>query len=647
MKKNPFYIFMAGVSVCFSVFVGVSLAETPPAASRSNHGKGSVEITGELRTWHKVTLTLDGPWAHERDAQPNPFTDYRMEVLFKHESGKLEYRVPGYFASDGAAAESSAESGLKWRAHLSPDLPGVWSYQIFFHQGKLVALNDDADSNPLSPYHGLQGNFTVGESDKSGRDFRAKGRLKYVGSRYLQFAGNGEYFLKAGADAPETFLGYADFDNTQAGKPGSVPLKTWEPHLQDWNPGDPTWKNGLGKGMIGALNYLSGKGGNVFSFLTYNAGGDGDNVWPFVERSMKMHYDCSKLDQWGIVFDHATLRGLYLHFKLQETEMDDDRHGSNKGNGVPTSLDGGKLGPERKLYLREIIARFGHALALNWNLGEENTQSTAEQQDMINYIRKTDPYNHHVVIHTYPEQQDKVYLPLIGARSSLTGLSLQNSSIYDTHSQTVKWVVASIAAGKPWVVAFDESGSAAHAQVPDLGYQGFDGHDLQGKKIHTQHEVRQQTLWGTLMGGGAGCEYYFGYQLVENDLKCEDWRSRDQSWDYARIALEFFEKVQPVAPFWKSLPADVLIRGTGKSDRFCLALPGEFYIVYLTQGGSCELDLRGVEGDLNVAWYNPRKGGCLQDGTVKKVKGGQWASLGDAPSEEDQDWAILVSREGI
>ena len=26
------------------------------------------------------------------------------------------------------------------------------------------------------------------------------------------------------------------------------------------------------------------------------------------------------------------------------------------------------------------------------------------------------------------------------------------------------------------------------------------------------------------MGGGAGVEYYFGYQLAENDLVAEDWR---------------------------------------------------------------------------------------------------------------------------
>jgi hypothetical protein len=45
------------------------------------------------------------------------------------------------------------------------------------------------------------------------------------------------------------------------------------------------------------LNYLASEELNSFSFLTYNAGGDGDNVWPFVERDEKMHYDVSKLGQ--------------------------------------------------------------------------------------------------------------------------------------------------------------------------------------------------------------------------------------------------------------------------------------------------------------------------------------------------------------
>jgi hypothetical protein len=49
--------------------------------------------------------------------------------------------------------------------------------------------------------------------------------------------------------------------------------------------------------------------------------------------------------------------GMYLHFKTQEAE---NIH----------LLDDAELGPQRKLYYRELIARFAHHPALNWNLGE-------------------------------------------------------------------------------------------------------------------------------------------------------------------------------------------------------------------------------------------------------------------------------------
>jgi len=72
-----------------------------------------------------------------------------------------------------------------------------------------------------------------------------------------------------------------------------VPLKKYQKHLGDWQEGYPTWK-------------------------------DGNNVWPFIKRDEKLHYDCSKLDQWAVVFDFATEKGMHLHFKLQENEMDDN-----------------------------------------------------------------------------------------------------------------------------------------------------------------------------------------------------------------------------------------------------------------------------------------------------------------------------------
>lgn len=597
---------------------------------RKDHGDGKIAITGDTQ-WQPVTLTLDGPFAYELDQKPNPFRDYSLVVTFTHSSGAHEYHVPGYFAADGNAGETSAKSGTKWRAHFSPDKSGEWTYHTTFLSGKDVALMPvgkfpDKPVETLKKYN-QSGTITIKPTPKNAPGFYAEGRLTYVGKPYLQFAGSKRYFLKAGADAPETLLAYADFDDTIAPKK-NAPIKHYKAHLQDWKKGDPTWKNGKGKGLIGALNYLSGKGMNAFSFLPYNAGGDGDNIWPFTSRNQKFNYDCSKLDQWNIVFTHAQAKGLFLHFKLQETEIDDNRRGHKKTNDrpVPTSLDGGDLGPERKLYCREIVARFGHHLALNWNLGEENTQSTKQQMDMALRIRDLDPYDHHLVIHTYPDQQDKVYKPLLGA-TAFTGVSLQNSHLKDVHWQTVKWNRAAIEAQHPWGVAFDEPGNASEGMPPDPDYPGFP----KNYNGPTVDETRKWVLWGNLLGGGWGVEYYFGYKLPQNDLVCEDWRSRDQSWTYASYALDFFRDQK--IPFWEMNPLPEAVGNPEKGNKtYCLA-GDNFYVLAFPDGGSCKLALPKGKSTDTIQWFNPR------DGKIQKV---QPLKSAEISCPDKNDWVAIV-----
>ncbi len=86
-------------------------AQAPLVEPRRPNGDGSVAVSGELKQWHKVTLTLDGPYAHEKDQNPNPFTDVAMSVAFTHESGAPRYVVPGYFAADGRAANEAMAVG--------------------------------------------------------------------------------------------------------------------------------------------------------------------------------------------------------------------------------------------------------------------------------------------------------------------------------------------------------------------------------------------------------------------------------------------------------------------------------------------------------------------------------------------------------
>jgi len=631
-----------------------SLLKFTDPRERLADGNGEVELSGELKQWHKITLTLNGPFAHELDKEVNPFTDYRMTVRFIHESGSPVYDVPGYFAADGDAANSSADRGFKWRAHLSPDKTGTWNYEISFMKGAMVAVLDVPYAKSLSPYDGLKGSFEVLPTDKSGRDFRGKGRLEYVGKHHLQFQGTGEYFLKAGSDSPETFLAYADFDATYTGYSDIwstiVPLKYYREHMHDWKEGDPVWQDKKGKGMIGALNYLASKGLNSVSFLTYNAGGDGDNVWPFIERNEKFRYDCSKLDQWQMAFDHAQNKGIYLHFKTQETENDDDHYPrTNKARGVPyvvESLDGGDLGPQRMLYYRELIARFGYMLALNWNLGEENSQTTKQRQDMAQYLHDNDPYKHHIVIHTYPSQgtdpenprddQDKVYKPLLGDNSKLTGTSLQNewSAV---HRLTLKWRNESIKADKPWVVANDEQNPSGTGVPPDPGFGDYE--DLK----YSIHDIRKQTLWGNIMAGGAGVEYYFGNRHPDSDMQAENYRSRDRSWDYCAIALSFFKDHK--VPFWEMENRNDLIDNPENShEKYCFAKVGEVYLVYLGYVPTSTIDLRHEKSRFSVKWFNPREGGEPGKGSVTTVNGGEIVELGSAPAGENDDWLVVLKK---
>ena len=580
-------------------------------------------ITGELKKWHTVTLTFDGPEVSETDIY-NPFLNYRLNVTFSHKETGKAYQVPGYFAADGNAGMTSASSGNKWRVHFSPDEVGDWDYSVDFKKGKWVAVRPRTKKVPSGEYmDGETGTFSIQPSDKSGKDFRAHGRLQYVGERYLRFAETGEFFYKCGSDAPENFLSYYGFDGDFA-RDGHKDdfVKTWEAHLKDWKEGDPHWSQGRGKEIIGALNYLSSKGLNAFSFLTNNIEGDDQNVFPYINYDSWVRFDCSKLDQWEMVFAHGQKLGLFLHFKTLEAE--------NQG-----LLDGGGIGMNTKLYYRELIARFGHHLALNWNLCEEigdwkgfDSQETmplyeVERRALAQYIYDTDPYHHHMVIHN-----GAWYDPMYGDQSKLTGASLQTNQtdFSRVNSQLKKVLDEAQAAGKVWAVACDEPGDASHSLLPD-------------EEDPEHFHARTNGLWGAMLAGGWGTEWYFGYKHPHSDLTCEDYRSRDLFWDMGAICINFFAEHD--FPVTEMRAQNELVSTEGD---LCLAKEGDTYIVLLKKGGESQLDFKNNGGNYSVKWFDPRKGGALKDGSVKSIKGTGMKSLGTAPDNSDKDWVVLIRR---
>jgi hypothetical protein len=587
--------------------------------------KEVVQLSGEPMQWHKITLILNGPETSEW-AKENPFLDYKLEATFTN--GTKSYTVPGFFAADGSAAETSADAGKIWKIHFRPDETGTWNYKISFRYGKDIVVKEGDNLGEPVDGDGIEGSFEVGQSDKTGDDFRAKGRIVNGGKGYFKFQGSDELWIKNGADSPENFLAFADFDQTmrfslknevREGEANpKKDLHKYAPHVADWKTGDPTWQNGKGKGIIGALNYLASVGVNSQYMLTMNILGDGKDVWPYTDHNERYRFDCSKLDQWEVVFDHMEQLGIMNHFVLQETENE-------------VLLDNGYTDVQRKLYLRELVARFGHHLAVTWNIGEENGpanwtpigQTDAQKKEMMDYLKSINPYPSIVVLHTHADDgyQDEYLGPMLGFES-LDGPSMQIGNPSKVHERIMKWAGESENAGKRWLVNLDEIGPHWKGVMPDSHDAGHD-------------TVRNQCLWGTLLAGGAGVEWYFGYRYPHTDLTCEDFRSRDTWWKQSTIATQFVKQF-PLEEM-KNNNALVNIKGA-----YCLEKPGEIYLLYLPAGTQkAKINLPG-EKSFSVKWFDPREGGEMQSGSLETLQGKGFQVLGSPPDNIDKDWVVDV-----
>ncbi|WP_179078361.1 DUF5060 domain-containing protein [Colwellia sp. UCD-KL20] len=584
------------------------------------------------KQWHTLTLNFNGPTVSEND-KSNPFLHYKLLVKFTHNSSQTTITVPGYFAADGNAAESSATSGDIWQVKFNPNKLGEWSYKATLYSGENIALSKDYSIAKQAKLKQPKGDFLVIPTDKDDQSFKAHGRL-IAKDGFFKFQDSSEYWLKGGTNSPENLLGYKDFDGTyrvavQARDGEAAPNKAlhhYSAHLKDWQTGDPQWKREKGRSLIGSINYLAKQGMNSAYFLTMNILGDGKDVWPYINHKDFTRFDISKLSQWEIVFEHMQDKGILLHIVVQETENE-------------KMLDEGDTGPLRQLYFNELIARFGHHLGLVWNLGEENgyakwapnAQNTEQRKAMASYLKSNDPYNHPVLLHTHAHDPDRenILTPLLGFKD-IDGLSLQQDKRELVPSVIKRWRKAAKDSGHEWLITMDEIGMWHTAALPD--------------SVDSEHNtLRQHALWGSILAGGAGVEWYFGAKYPHNDLTSEDWRQRHNLWQLTQHAKLFFTQH---VPYWLMKPCGENILNT--NNNFCSQKKDEIYVFYQTKNNNIKINLpysfNGAPQLYDIQWYDPINGGLLLSGSKKQLISGNGITLGKAPNNKDTDWVILIKK---
>lgn len=623
---NNNYLFIVPSWSMVVVRLGLDQQEDPITTSEQNEflkmiGQAILDpvVESQRKVWHPVTVSFRGPLANETDDSPNPFLDYRLVVTFSGPDGR-KYVVPGFFAANG----HGGGTGDVWRTHFTPDAAGHWSFQASFRKGKEVAVSLDPDAGEPDIPDGQKGEFDVAAADPNAPGFLSKGKLAYVSDKfYLKTLGDNCYWIKGGADSPEDFLAYEGFDNTRSGSRFAV--KKYAGHIRDWLPGDPDWQDGRGKGIIGAINYLAEQHVNLIYFLPMNIGGDGQNVWPFAGKinpagdpaNENIHYDISKLSQWEIVFNHAQSKGIVLHFVFNEAEK------SNK-----LELGGKDLTIERKLFYREMVARFGHHNAVIWNLCEEYNLGLnlgpQSIKDFAGYLSKLDPYDHPVTVH-HAGDTFEAWKPFMGDKLfSITSLQIGRG---DIEPVIEKFRKLTREAGRAIPIAVDEFTVTTN--------------DKPWIPVDDSAALRKEKLWPAYFSGGQ-VEF-----IVAELLDTQDFRKYEDLWKYVWYARKFMEQH---LPFWEMEPADELLTEesiysgkTCKHDGQVFAKKGKCYAIYLpTAKQAGVLDLKNDEGKFVKCWYNPRTGKF--EGSSENITGGNNVKMGTAPGTLNEDWVVLVKK---
>ncbi|MEL7219116.1 MAG: DUF5060 domain-containing protein, partial [Pseudomonadota bacterium] len=174
-------------------------------------------------------------------------------------------------------------------------------------------------------------------------------------------------------------------------------------------------------------------------------------------------------------------------------------------------------------------------------------------------------------------------------------------------------------AGHPWPITMDEIGPwqvGARSDTDDP----------------THDSLRRHALWGTLLAGGAGVEWYFGAEQDGNDLTTEDWRSRANLWRQTRIALEFFDQH---LRYWEMRPC--------KGTSYCLQDGGKTYAVYLSDDTPAPVADAIRPGQFSLRLFDPVIGEFDGEASPVTIVDGQLPPALAVSRPEDDRVALLVA----
>ena len=546
-----------------------------------------LQSTHTVEAYDFIEVTAAVSWPHAR----NPFTDADLEGWFESADGKKRWLVNGF---------CDAEDGSAFRIRFTPPVAGGYKFAVTYRQG--------------SANRSFAGNFQAIDTHRRGPvrvDPRYPWHFIWEGTReHYFFNGTTAYWLMGWQDEGiiqsslerlhrlklnRIRVTIAGRTNQFYGEP-VVAGQAWTPFLTAW----PAGKSERAVHLLGRAGQRYGLGlarGLFDSLATFGLAEDIYHPGFDYARFNVAYWQ--KLDR---ALRFARERDIVFSLVL---DMNDSRVHPAAG-----SVD-------EHRFIHYAVARFGAFSNITWDLGDDLDQYRDERwtHKTGTLLKHWDPYQHLATSHPVNNAHQDRLSPWFDFTSFQEWSRKQHAFMLSQRQQQ------------------QATGRIIPQTNEEYGYE--DHHPLWSEGIDSESsDALRRSAWDIVMAGG--------YQTTGETARrgTNVWPDTGGGWmngrgdatmvmfqGYAYI-LDFFT----VFEWWKTDPHDEFVN----PGNYCLAKPGELYVVYLPNGGGVTLQL--AAGFYRAIRFDPTTGATT---VLPPAHGPVWTSNA-VPG--GHDWALLFQK---
>jgi len=287
---------------------------------------------------------------------------------------------------------------------------------------------------------------------------------------------------------------------------------------------------------------------------------------------------------------------------------------------------------EQEFFVRYVVARIAPYSIIMWNYVWEVEGDTENGElGCMRLVQKYDVFNH---LRTYQDEKPK-YNEF--NRPEYTFAGIENHRIHSDNREPEYW-------DEPWthhdacLVGY-VPGKPIYMVEGNLLWRHYWAADLKKEGQNHTPDLTRQAAWGcaTAAGSFTWCGHLSLSLTGSRGLPFFD--SEGNPYRAAAKAIDLLNNiVTNEVVFYRMTPQDSLLSGHDNHSVWCLAEPGQQYLVFSSEGKSFSLSLTAGTYTKNL-WIDTKTGAVTPQESIELIS---QKSVSFTPPDTETDWVLLV-----